>query len=212
MKVNSSNRSHRSELLASQGSQRHTQLRIIPWEMGKPKGSTILTLGSLLCALSLAAKQHWVQQIQTLTFAYSTTPFYLMYGQVPRLVVDMVVHHNLMLDVSFLPILEPASEELEADASDVVSECEHLPIDAISGLAVEASADSTRSWISGTPDANSQFEEDAVDLEMEDELHSSSGASDQLTRALSARGMPSPSVLPNPLLTDIDPDPVDATD
>jgi len=56
------------------------------------------TLGSMLRSLPLAAKQHWAQQIQTLTFAYNSTihettgypPFYLMYGRVPRLPVDMV--------------------------------------------------------------------------------------------------------------------------
>ena len=52
----------------------------------------------MLRALPRAAQQHWAQQIQTLTFAYNATihettgypPFYLMYGRVPRLPVDLV--------------------------------------------------------------------------------------------------------------------------
>lgn len=280
----------------------------------------------MLRALPLAAKQHWAQQIQTLTFAYNATihettgyaPFYLMYGRVPRLPVDMVfkqvlkdpvvtdyntyadklmaslnvaagiaqqharkeqqhqadgynkrargthlnvgdrvllankaergkrkladkweptiytvtdrnpqthvykvrdeggrtkvVHRNLMLDVSFLPILEPGREELEAGASDVVRECDPLSIDAVSELAVENSEYRTRSWINETPHANSQSGEDADDLEVEDEPHSLPDASDQLTRPPSARDMLSPSVFPNSGPTDFDSDPlVDTT-
>lgn len=56
------------------------------------------TLGNMLRALPLGVKQHWPQQIQSLTFAYNATihettgyaPFYLMYGRVPRLPVDLV--------------------------------------------------------------------------------------------------------------------------
>ena len=56
------------------------------------------TLGSMLRALPLRAKQDWPQQIQTLTFAYNATvhettgfaPFHLMFGRVPRLPVDIV--------------------------------------------------------------------------------------------------------------------------
>merc|ERR1712035_121690 len=61
------------------------------------------TLGSMLRSLPLAAKQHWTQQIQTLTFAYNATvhettgyaPFYLMFGRVSRLPVDMVFQQVL---------------------------------------------------------------------------------------------------------------------
>ncbi|XP_076877136.1 eukaryotic translation initiation factor 4E-1A isoform X1 [Brachyhypopomus gauderio] len=56
------------------------------------------TLGSMLRALPLKSKQQWPQQIQALTFAYNATvhettgyaPFYLMFGRVPRLPIDVV--------------------------------------------------------------------------------------------------------------------------
>uniref|UniRef100_A0A8C7ZJZ8 Gypsy retrotransposon integrase-like protein 1 n=1 Tax=Oryzias sinensis TaxID=183150 RepID=A0A8C7ZJZ8_9TELE len=56
------------------------------------------TLGNMIRALPLRTKQEWAQQIQTLTFAYNATvhettgfaPFYLMFGRVPRLPVDIV--------------------------------------------------------------------------------------------------------------------------
>lgn len=56
------------------------------------------TLGNMLRALPLGAKNDWPQQIHTLTFAYNATvhettgyaPFYLMFGRVPRLPVDIV--------------------------------------------------------------------------------------------------------------------------
>lgn len=125
-----------------------------------------------------------------------------------------VVHRNLMLDVSFLPIQKLTNEKLEAGALDVVSEFESPSIDTLSSLAVEASEDHARSWISRTPDASSDSEEGAADLEMEDELlHSPPGTTDQLTKPLSAGDVPSPSVFPNPHPTDIDPDPLgDVTD
>ncbi|XP_054643421.1 uncharacterized protein LOC129187765 isoform X1 [Dunckerocampus dactyliophorus] len=80
----------------SQGWQSHIQQNITPWETDKQRFNR--TLGSMIRCLPLAAKQHWVQQIQTLTFAYNATvhettgyaPFYLMFGRVPRLPVDMV--------------------------------------------------------------------------------------------------------------------------
>ena len=242
------------------------------------------TLGSMLRALPLAAKQHWAQQIQTLTFAYNATkhettgypPFYLMYGRVPRLPVDMifkqvlkdpvvvnyktyaeklmanlhvavsiaqqhtrkeqqhqadgynkrvrgthlnvgdrvllankaergkrkladkweptmytiidrnprthvykvrddsgrnkVVHQNLMLDVSFLPVPEQSSEELNEDASDVASEFQPPSVDALSGLAVDASEDRTYSWLSTSSDAVCESMGDADECEVEDEL------------------------------------------
>ena len=280
------------------------------------------TLGSMLRALPLAAKQHWAQQIQTLTFAYNATihettgyaPFYLMYGRVPRLPVDVVfkqvlkdpvvtdfntyagklmanlheaatiaqqhtrkqqqhqakvynkkahgthlnigdrvllankaergkrkladkweptmytvigrnpqthvyqvrddsgrtkvVHRNLMLDVSFLPIVQPDSEELEAGASDADSECDPLSSDAVSNLAVDASGDRTCSWIMETPNANSLAGEDDADSQMEDELPQSlPGAPKQLTNPPSSRDVSSPSCP-----TDTDPHPVDTTD
>lgn len=56
------------------------------------------TLGSMLRTLPLKEKQRWPEQIQTLTFAYNATihettgyaPFYLMFGRVPRLPVDIM--------------------------------------------------------------------------------------------------------------------------
>lgn len=56
------------------------------------------TLGSMLRTLPLKAKHHWPQQIQTLTFAYNATvhettgyaPFFLMFGRVPRMPVDVM--------------------------------------------------------------------------------------------------------------------------
>ncbi|KAL1268820.1 hypothetical protein QQF64_034183 [Cirrhinus molitorella] len=56
------------------------------------------TLGAMLRSLPLKAKHQWPQQIQSLTFAYNATvhettgfpPFYLMFGRVPRLPVDVM--------------------------------------------------------------------------------------------------------------------------
>uniref|UniRef100_A0A3P9PXQ3 Integrase catalytic domain-containing protein n=1 Tax=Poecilia reticulata TaxID=8081 RepID=A0A3P9PXQ3_POERE len=61
------------------------------------------TLGSMLRTLPLKEKQQWPEQIQTLTFAYNATvhettgyaPFYLMFGRVPRLPVDIMFNHVL---------------------------------------------------------------------------------------------------------------------
>lgn len=58
------------------------------------------TLGSMIRALPPRSKQKWPQMLQTLTFAYNCTahestghaPFYLMYGRIPRLPVDMMFH------------------------------------------------------------------------------------------------------------------------
>lgn len=56
------------------------------------------TLGNMLRTLPLKEKQQWPQQIQTITFAYNATvhettgyaPFFLMFGRVPRLPVDIM--------------------------------------------------------------------------------------------------------------------------
>ena len=70
------------------------------------------TLGTMLRALPLRAKQDWPQQIQTLTFAYNATvhettgyaPFHLMFGRVPRLPVDVMfrsfLHDPVVTDFS----------------------------------------------------------------------------------------------------------------
>lgn len=65
------------------------------------------TLGNMIRALPLRSKQEWPQQIQTLTFAYNATthettgfaPFYLMFGRIPRLPVD-VVFQSVLNDTS----------------------------------------------------------------------------------------------------------------
>ncbi|KAI2668494.1 Retrovirus-related Pol polyprotein [Labeo rohita] len=58
------------------------------------------TLGSMIRALPPRDKQQWPQMLQTLTFAYNCTahestgyaPFYLMYGRIPRLPIDVMFH------------------------------------------------------------------------------------------------------------------------
>lgn len=59
------------------------------------------TLGNMIRALPPRDKQRWPQMLQTLTFAYNCTahestgyaPFYLMYGRIPRLPVDVMFHN-----------------------------------------------------------------------------------------------------------------------
>ena len=61
------------------------------------------TLGNMLRALPRKEKQQWPQQVQTLTFAYNATvhettgyaPFFLMFGRVPRLPVDVMFRRVL---------------------------------------------------------------------------------------------------------------------
>lgn len=56
------------------------------------------TLGGMIRALPPRAKQKWPQMLQSLTFAYNCTahestgfaPFYLMFGRVPKLPVDVM--------------------------------------------------------------------------------------------------------------------------
>lgn len=56
------------------------------------------TLGSMIRSLPPRAKERWPQMIQTLTFSYNCTthettgfaPFYLMFGRIPRLPVDVM--------------------------------------------------------------------------------------------------------------------------
>lgn len=58
------------------------------------------TLGSMIRALPPRVKQKWPQMLQTLTFTYNCTahestgyaPFYLMYGRIPRLPIDVMFH------------------------------------------------------------------------------------------------------------------------
>ena len=65
------------------------------------------TLGNMLRSLPLRSKQKWPQMIQTMTFVYNCTvhettgfaPFYLMFGRVPRLPVDLLFK-NVLHDVT----------------------------------------------------------------------------------------------------------------
>lgn len=68
------------------------------------------TLGNMLRSLPPRAKHKWPQMIQSMTFVYNCTvhettgfaPFYLMFGRVPRLPVDLmfrnVLHDNTVCD------------------------------------------------------------------------------------------------------------------
>lgn len=59
------------------------------------------TLGGMIRALPPRDKSKWPQMLQTLTFAYNCTahestgyaPFYLMFGRIPRLPVDVMFHN-----------------------------------------------------------------------------------------------------------------------
>ncbi|KAJ8333555.1 hypothetical protein SKAU_G00415630 [Synaphobranchus kaupii] len=61
------------------------------------------TLGGMIRALPPKSKSKWPQMLQMLTFCYNSTvhettgfaPFYLMFGRVPRLPVDIMFHHVL---------------------------------------------------------------------------------------------------------------------
>ncbi|KAJ8004516.1 hypothetical protein DPEC_G00137090 [Dallia pectoralis] len=63
------------------------------------------TLGNMIRALPPEAKHDWPRHLQTLTFMYNCTvhettgfpPFYLMYGRVPRLPVD-ILFKNILRD------------------------------------------------------------------------------------------------------------------
>lgn len=63
------------------------------------------TLGNMIRALPPEAKRNWPRHLQTLTFMYNCTvhettgypPFYLMYGRVPRLPVD-ILFKNILKD------------------------------------------------------------------------------------------------------------------
>ncbi|XP_034070772.1 uncharacterized protein LOC117545187 [Gymnodraco acuticeps] len=61
------------------------------------------TLGNMLRTLPPTMKARWPRVLQTLTFCYNCTvhettgfaPFYLMFGRVPRLPIDIVFQHGL---------------------------------------------------------------------------------------------------------------------
>ncbi|XP_026025431.1 uncharacterized protein LOC113023556 [Astatotilapia calliptera] len=64
------------------------------------------TLGNMLRTLPSTAKARWPQMLRTVTFCYNCTvhettglaPFYVMFGRVPRLPVDMMFQHVLQND------------------------------------------------------------------------------------------------------------------
>ncbi|XP_056243780.1 uncharacterized protein LOC130176621 [Seriola aureovittata] len=256
------------------------------------------TLGSMLRSLPLAAKQHWAQQIQTLTFAYNATvhettgyaPFYLMFGRIPRLPVDMVfqqvlkdtnvvdyktyagklmaslreaasiaqqharkeqqhqadgynkkvrgtclnvgdrvllankaergkrkladkweptiytvidcnpqthiykikdesgktkvVHRNLILDVSFLPIPEQTGAEPSSATTDEISGSQTRLADALRGLSEETSEIRTNSWVSMSPDVDCESLGDGKETkEMDERSESSTLDTDQMSCA-----------------------------
>lgn len=61
------------------------------------------TLGGMIRALTPKSKSKWPKMLQMLTFCYNSTvhkttgfaPFYLMFGRIPRLPVDVMFHHVL---------------------------------------------------------------------------------------------------------------------
>ncbi|XP_072769424.1 uncharacterized protein [Nerophis lumbriciformis] len=299
------------------------------------------TLGSMLRSLPLAAKQHWAQQIQTLTFAYNATvhettgyaPFYLMFGRVPRLPVDMVfkqvlkdtsvvdyntyasklmtslheaaniaqqhtrkeqqhqadgynkkirgtclnvgdrvllankaergkrkladkwepsiytvidrnpqnhiykvqdesgktkvVHRNLILDVSFLPIPEQTSAEPVPGTSDEISEFRPQPLDTSSDVADENPEDHICSWVCKSSDADCESSGEDRESEEEDETTCSpirdsdrmslgsseadpagSGSIGQREEILPPRDLPGSSLIPKSPLTNEQNDPL----
>lgn len=64
------------------------------------------TLGNMIRALPVESKAKWPQLLQTLTFSYNCTvhettgfaPFYLMFGRIPRLPIDIMFQHVLCDD------------------------------------------------------------------------------------------------------------------
>lgn len=64
------------------------------------------TLGNMIRALPLHSKARWPQMLQMLTFCYNCTehettgfaPFFLMFGRIPRLPVDVLFQHTLPSD------------------------------------------------------------------------------------------------------------------
>ncbi|KAL2080735.1 hypothetical protein ACEWY4_024528 [Coilia grayii] len=110
----------------------------------------------------------WEPTIYTVTDRNPQTHVYKLRDESGR---TKVVHCNLMLDVSFLPIAQSTSEDLDSGALDAVSECDSLSIDAVSCLAVDAcSWMDTCSWINEMADAETLSGEDAADSEMEHEV------------------------------------------
>ncbi len=61
------------------------------------------TLGNMIRALPVKSKARWPQLLRTLTFSYNCTvhettgfaPFYLMFGRIPRLPIDIMFQHVL---------------------------------------------------------------------------------------------------------------------
>ena len=119
-----------------------------------------------------------------------------------------VVHRNLMLDVSFLPVPEQSREELDEDASDVDSEdSEFQPSSALSGLVVHASEGRTCLWLNVSSDAVCESMGEADESEVENEIPHT------LCRDSPVRDLPDSSVPPDSHVIDTDSDsPIDAFD
>lgn len=64
------------------------------------------TLGNMIRSLPAHSKARWPQMLQMLTFCYNCTehettgfaPFFLMFGRIPRLPVDVLFQHTLLSD------------------------------------------------------------------------------------------------------------------
>lgn len=65
-----------------------------------------------------------------------------------------MVHRNLILDVSLLPISEQTDTEPDSGTPDEISEFQPQPLDVLSCLAEDNSQDRTRTWMSMSLDVD----------------------------------------------------------
>ncbi|KAK0130982.1 Retrovirus-related Pol polyprotein from transposon 412 [Merluccius polli] len=87
------------------------------------------TLGNMIRSLPLQSKAKWPQMLQQLTFCYNCTehettgfaPFYLVFGRIPRLPVDVMFQHALTSDtvVSHSDFVSHLKKDLH-DAAQIV--------------------------------------------------------------------------------------------
>jgi len=87
------------------------------------------TLGNMIRALHPKVKSRWPQILQMLTFSYNCTvhettgfaPFYLMFGRVPRLPIDIMFQH-VLTDPSYHRFVTHLKRDLSevADCSEAV--------------------------------------------------------------------------------------------
>lgn len=93
-----------------------------------------------------------------------------------------MVHRNLILDVSFLPIPEQTSAELDSGTSDEISGFQPQPLEALSGLTEGNLVDRTRSWVCMSSDVDCQSSgEDRESIEEDGTTCSPTGDSDRMT-------------------------------